>query len=270
MSKALQLKEEGNKCFLAGDYIGADSLYSKAIIADPRNPALYTNRAMARLKLSYWGSVITDCEACLQLAPENMKARYYLAQAQLALGDFDASLESALHAHKLCAATNDRSLSAVTSLVLRCKKERWDDRERKRIREARDLEYEVLGWLAEKRDAALAETDDGMEREEIEEEAEAKIHHMKAIFERARADDDRKREVPDWAIDDISFNVMVDPVVTKTGKSYERASIMEHLKRHQSDPLTREHLIASELRPNLGLKQACEDFLDKNGWAADW
>lgn len=30
MSKSLQLKEEGNKHFQAGDYIGADSLYSKA------------------------------------------------------------------------------------------------------------------------------------------------------------------------------------------------------------------------------------------------
>jgi STIP1 family protein 1 len=30
MSKSMQLKEEGNKCFQAGDYAGADSLYSKA------------------------------------------------------------------------------------------------------------------------------------------------------------------------------------------------------------------------------------------------
>ncbi|KAM0563425.1 hypothetical protein ACHAPJ_001146 [Fusarium lateritium] len=270
MSRSLQLKEEGNKCFQSGDYVGADSLYSKAIIADPKNPALYTNRAMARLKLNYWDSVITDCDACLQLAPDNMKARYYLAQAQLALRDYDASLASALHAHKLCAATNDRSLAAVTNLALRCKKERWDDREKKRMREAKDLEREVLELLGREKDAALVETDDGMEKQEIEEESEAKMERMKDIFERARADAEKKREVPDWAIDDISFGFMVDPVTTKTGKSYERSSIMEHLRRHPSDPLTREPLVASELRPNLALKQACEEFLEHNGWAADW
>jgi STIP1 family protein 1 len=61
-----------------------------------------------------------------------------------------------------------------------------------------------------------------------------------------------------------------DSIQTKTGKSYERASIMEHLRRHPTDPLTREPLFPSELRPNLGLKQACEEFLDENGWAVDW
>ncbi|QPC63910.1 hypothetical protein HYE67_006141 [Fusarium culmorum] len=276
MSRSLQLKDEGNKCFMAGDYVGAEALYSKAcsptnsIIADARNPALYTNRAMARLKLNYWDSVVTDCEACLQLTPDNMKARYYLAEAQLALRDYDASLESALHAHKLCAATNDRSLAAVTSLVLRCKKERWDDREKKRMRQAKDLEREVLDMLTREKEAALAETEDGMEKQEIEEETQAKIERMENIFEIAREDAEKKREIPDWAIDDISFGFMIDPVVTKTGKSYERSSIMEHLRRHPSDPLTREPLTTSELRPNLALRQACEEFLENNGWAADW
>jgi len=113
------------------------------------------------------------------------------------------------------------------------------------------------------------------------------------VFERARPKAERRRQVPDWAIDDISFCVMVDPVIvsvssilvkdgcevrkksnlggqTKTGKSYERASIAEHLRRQPSDPLTREPLYPSELRPNLDLKQACEEFLEENGWAADW
>jgi STIP1 family protein 1 len=57
---------------------------------------------------------------------------------------------------------------------------------------------------------------------------------------------------------------------TNTGRSYERASIMEHLSRQPTDPLTREPLLPSQLRPNLGLKQACEEFLEENGWAADW
>lgn len=57
---------------------------------------------------------------------------------------------------------------------------------------------------------------------------------------------------------------------TKTGQSYERASIMEHLRRSATDPLTREPLRIDELRPNIMLKQACEEFLLENGWAVDW
>lgn len=45
---------------------------------------------------------------------------------------------------------------------------------------------------------------------------------------------------------------------------------MEHLKRSPTDPLTREPLRAAELRPNIALRQACEEFLQENGWAADW
>lgn len=45
---------------------------------------------------------------------------------------------------------------------------------------------------------------------------------------------------------------------------------MEHLRRHPSDPLTREPLSIAELRPNLALRQACADFLEENGWAVDW
>ncbi|KAI5463718.1 hypothetical protein BGZ63DRAFT_197986 [Mariannaea sp. PMI_226] len=270
MSKSLQLKEEGNRCFQAGDYVGADSLYSKAIIADSKNPALYTNRAMARLKLGYWDSVIIDCEECLLLAPDNMKANYYLAEAQCALRDFEAALASALRAHALCVSTNHRSLGAVTALVLKCKKERWEERERKRVRETKELEREVLDMLESEKQVEMADAMDDGEKREIEEECDAKLARMREVFERAREDAEKRREVPDWAIDDISFGIMVDPVITKMGKSYERASIMEHLRRHESDPLTREPLLPSELRPNLGLKQACDEFLEQNGWAVDW
>lgn len=237
-----------NPIYAYNTHIGVDpkngpilTIHSRnSIIADPKNPALYTNRAMARLKLDQWDSVITDCEACLQLTPENMKARYILAQAQLALGDYDASVANALHAHKLCVATNDRSLAALTALVLKCKKERWDHLEKKRVREAKDLEREVLELLGKEKDNALAGTDDAMERQEIEEETDARIARMKDIFERARADSEKQREVPDWAIDDISFGFMVEPVMvsftpmpTKTRPLTD--SFRPRLESHTSD-----------------------------------
>ncbi|KAL7911679.1 hypothetical protein GGI35DRAFT_443344 [Trichoderma velutinum] len=270
MSKSLQLKEEGNRHFQAGDYIGADGLYSKAIIADAKNPALYTNRAMARLKLGHWESVVADCQTCLALSPQNMKAHYYLAQAQLSIRDFDSALENALAAHKLCAATNDKSLGAVTTMVLKCKKDRWGDREKKRLRLEHEVEERMLDLLRRDRDEMLLTEEDPIERRVIEEEANEKIAILSSVFEASRTQNQKKREVPDWAIDDISFDIMVDPVITKTGKSYERATIMEHLRRHPSDPLTREPLSAADLRPNLALRQACEEFLEQNGWAVDW
>jgi STIP1 family protein 1 len=77
--------------------------------------------------------------------------------------------------------------------------------------------------------------------------------------------------VPGYLVDDISFEIMHDPVITKHGHSYERATIIEHLKRNPVDPLTRESLTIGDLRPNLSLRQACQEFWENNsGWAYDW
>ncbi|KAL0472054.1 hypothetical protein QR685DRAFT_223742 [Neurospora intermedia] len=284
---SLALKEEGNRHFQKGDYVAAEALYTKAILADPINPLLYTNRAMARLKMSRWDSVIEDCEECLRLSSssststsggssKNFKALYYLSQAHLPLKNYDQAVAYALEAHKICTETHDKSLAAVTSQVLKCKKERWEHREKLRKREEQELEGEVVEMLRREMDGLLKTSssedgDDEEERKETEKMYEEKIERIRAVFERARDKENQRRpNPPDWAIDDISFQVMVDPVMTKTGKSYERASIEEHLRRSETDPLTRTPLTIKDLLPNIDLKHACEEFLNENGWAVDW
>lgn len=266
-----------------------------SILADNQNPAIYTNRALARLKLQLWDSTIADCQTCLQLNSDSMKANYYLAQAQAELGNYDDALPTALRAHALCVKTNDKSLGQVTTLVLRCKKERWEHMERRRKRENQALENELLDMLSVAQEEMLEKEDNDGDRQQIRQEFEEKTAMLQKTFDRARDNEHKKRVVPDWMIDEISFNIFVDPVVvsyaekgprlarqsqpahadpmlsqTKTGKSYERSSILEHLRRSPTDPLTREPLLPHDLRPNLGLKQACEEFLAENGWAADW
>ncbi|KAF2967224.1 hypothetical protein GQX73_g6338 [Xylaria multiplex] len=268
--KSARLKEEGNHYFTSGNFLAAEGLYSKAIIADDTNYSLYTNRAMARIKLALYESASSDCHACLKLSGPNMKAYFILSQCLLALHDFDGALENALLAHRLGSEVSDKSLASLTTQVLRCKKDRWDDLEKKRAREGQELEDQLISLIERERSEIVALCSSDVERDEVIEECDRKIETLRATFDAARVANEKRREVPDWAIDDISFGIMVDPVITKTGKSYERASILEALRRHPIDPLTREPLYPSELRPNLGLKQACEEFLEQNGWAVDW
>lgn len=188
------------------------------LIVDPNNPALYTNRALARLRMSQWDSAIADCHECLKRSPDNMKAHYSLSQAHLALHAYDDALRHALKAHALCVQASDKSLGTLTTHVLRCKKERWDDMERRRVRETSDLEAELLALLGRERDQAVREAaadgqlDDGYRRE-IEAEWDRKMARLRDVFEQARPREEKRRVVPDWAIDDISFCVMVDPVI---------------------------------------------------------
>jgi STIP1 homology and U-box containing protein 1 len=63
---------------------------------------------------------------------------------------------------------------------------------------------------------------------------------------------------------------MHDPVITPSGVSYERVSLLRHLKVSGVDPLTRETLSEEQLIPNVALRNACSEFLDRNGWAVDY
>lgn len=227
---------------------------------------------MARCKLQHWDDAIADCQACLAISPENSKAVFYLAEAQLAMHDYDNALESAKRAYDLFLNSEDgiKSLSVATKLILRCRKERWEDKERRRSRERSNLEKELISSLENERDNGTSAAMDDAEAADIRKEWDAKIEALKATFQLAAGEEARRRKVPDWAIDDITFGIMVDPVITKTGKSYERSSLMEHLKRSKTDPVTRETLYPSDLRPNLDLREACAEFLEENGWAVDW
>ncbi|TDZ18032.1 STIP1-like proteiny and U box-containing protein 1 [Colletotrichum orbiculare MAFF 240422] len=269
-SKAMEYKEDGNRCFKQSDYAGAEALYTKAIINSPKSPALYTNRAMARLKLELWESVIADCESCIGLDPNNFKAYYYLSQAQLALEDYEAAVTSAVVAHEHCFKAGDKSLAAVTIQVRRAKKERWDWREARRVRQSHDLEKHVVSQMEKERDQALQDVTDDSERGDIEKEFDDRIQAITEVFEKSRPTAEKLRPVPNWAICDISLEFFVDPVITRSGKSYERSCIMDYLRKKPEDPITREPMLPSELRPNLDLKNACEEFLQENGWAVDY
>ncbi|KAA6414566.1 MAG: hypothetical protein FRX48_01315 [Lasallia pustulata] len=281
--KAVALKEEGNKRFQAGDYKEAESLYTQAIQKDPNNPHLFTNRAFTRLKLASYDPCITDCLTSISLSPDNMKAYHHLAAAQLALHHPNEALSSALTAYDLCLASNNAGSAAnISALVLQAKKEKWEGRERERLRRRSGMLTELEDGLREIAEREVREVWEGVGREEVraeearEEEAEVrgrarrKVEELYRIFAVADPANMQRRQVPDYLIDNISFAIMHDPVITPNGQSYDRATIYEHLRRSETDPLTREPLRREDLRPNLALKQACEEFLEENGWAVDW
>lgn len=267
------------------DYTNLPSLVN-SIQADPSNPKLFTNRAMTRIRLAHWDACIDDCLHSISLLPANMKAYYYLAQAQLALHHPNEALSSALTAYNLCLDASSGAFNAstpnVSQLVLQAKKEKWEAKERERIRRRSDLlreledgllaikKFELENWAVKYQGRSAETAEAKEERDDIEDTHRKKIEELRSVFALADPENLQQREVPDYLIDNISFCVMHDPVVTKTGNSYERSTILEHLKRSPTDPLTREPLTIDELRPNLALKQACEAFLEQNGWAVDY
>lgn len=188
-------------------------------------------------------------------------------------------------AYELCTTTAQLTSNAATisALVLRCKKAKWDIRERERVRRRGNLSSDLENMLEIQYKADMDEIDariesgsvsrpDGHEeKQERKIEFEKKRDDLRTAFAISDPEHQQKREVPDYLVDGITFEIMHDPVVTKNGRSYERATLIEHLKRSPTDPLTRETLTIGELRPNIALKEACTEFMEQNsGWVYDW
>nr|POE87836.1 stip1 likey and u box-containing protein 1 [Quercus suber] len=164
----------------------------------------------------------------------------------------------------------DKDLMTFSQFVLQCKQAKFAARDRERLRRQGDLRAELEASLEATRQREVDEISLQLEQHAIgqveasERSAEivanfhAKIADLRAIFMAADPASHRPREVPDHLVDMVTFEPMHDPVITKHGHSYERATIYEHLKRSPTDPLTREPLTRDDLRPNVGLRQACE------------
>ncbi|KAG0227924.1 STIP1 y and U box-containing protein 1 [Actinomortierella wolfii] len=80
------------------------------------------------------------------------------------------------------------------------------------------------------------------------------------------------RVVPDYFLDKITFEFMHDPVIsTKSGITYERKMIQEHFAHGRMfDPIAQVPMTEQDLIPNRALKDACEAYLEENGWAVDY
>ena len=207
-------------------------LTNRSINYDPTNPLLYTNRTLTLLRLHLYPRVIDDALTSIKLLPENMKAYYHLAQAQIALHQTAEALESSKQAHRYCVEEIYRggkggsSIGPITELVLKCKKEWWEEKEEARLKVMPGLLNELIGGLEQKKKWAIKEAiernsaPDGIMLEEevkavIERQYAAKVEELRHTFDLAGTSgaEGKRRKVPDWCVDDISFAVMLDPVV---------------------------------------------------------
>jgi len=74
--------------------------------------------------------------------------------------------------------------------------------------------------------------------------------------------------VPDYLCCKISLEIFNDPVITPCGITYEKALLLDHLRKvGPFEPTTRKPLQTDQLVPNLTIKEAVLDFLAKNRWA---
>lgn len=106
--------------------------------------------------------------------------------------------------------------------MLRCKRQKWELRERQRLRQREELLSELLDKFEEDRKRELAEIEreeqDGLmgrvgadeQRKEVADMYDGKTSELRNVYALADPANFEKREVPEYLVDNISFEIMHD------------------------------------------------------------
>jgi STIP1 family protein 1 len=205
----------------------------------PKVSTYFTNRAMCHRKLGDWDRVEEDCRTSLSIDKYNTKGGYLLG---LAYGEKKHWKEAIRYLGEAVEMATRQSKpksfrEEVVTALRRAKKEDWVQDS-----EAEVARLQVLGFTSQ-------------DQPQIKELVDAAISRL------------QPQPIPDHFQCKISFEVFRDPVSVPSGASYERTMIEEHLRKNSTDPITRAPLFASQLVPNMALRDACESYLDANPWA---
>ncbi|KAE8146096.1 U-box domain protein [Aspergillus avenaceus] len=283
---SFELKEKGNQLFKEGDYSGAEDLYSQAIHKNPSEPTFFTNRALTRIRLEKWAGVEQDARAAIQLygpkSSTSLKSCWYLAQALLGLHRPQEAYEVAIDAYRASLTAKSVQTENLSKSVLRAKQQIWSQKESSRLREMDQTLASVEQLIEADLNRAVAELQGQLDRGDIghigcvedqkalRDDAEKTIQNVREAFRISSKGEIKQRDVPDYLVDGITFEIMHDPVMTPSGSSFDRIGIQKYVEQAGVDPITRTPMTVQDLRPNYALKAACEEFLTQNGWAVDW
>lgn len=172
-----------------------------------------------------------------------VKAYTNLGLAQLALNHPNEALTSSLTAYNLAIAQRSPSVASIAATCLEAKKKRWEQMESRRIEKECEVMRKMTDIIERDADKAVdrilrkgASGDTaGFEgrtvvemEEEIRQDAREKVRTLEDVFGKAEAVRYAKREVPDYLIDNITFNIMLDPVIVYSLLSSPMTMIIEN------------------------------------------
>jgi len=275
----VELKDQGNRLFSARKFEDAIGCYTKAIIKNPTKATYFTNRALCHLKLKRWEQSCQDCRRALDMDQNLIKGHFFLGQSLLELEYYDEAIKHLQRACDLAMEQKRNFGDDIASTLRVARKKRFTVQEEKRICQEIQLQTYLNRLINEdlenriaklKLDDALSEDEMKAKGLEVELDCENNMKELNSMF--AKIDDKRrKRDVPDYLCGKISFEILVDPVITPSGITYERKDIEEHLQRvGHFDPVTRVKLTQEQLVPNFSMKEVVDAFLSENEWAHEY
>lgn len=291
------LKQDGNTYFKKDRLGAAIEAYTQAITLCPNVTVYWTNRALCHRRRDDWEKVEADCRKALELDVNSVKAHYMLGLALLQHKQYADGVKQLEKALELGRGANPSSymVEEIWQELAKAKYLEWESSSHLRLQKQEELraiceralqqEFESTRMQDSKTGIQPTATtyhnggttsthNDGTESSDVEGESRSceitykeRIKILSDVFKKA-AEADTPNEVPEYLCCKITLDIFRDPVVTPSGVTYERAVILEHIRKVGNfDPITREPLKPEQLVPNLAVKEAVQDYLGKHGWA---
>eukprot|EP00962_Isochrysis_galbana_P041782 scaffold15413_cov101-Isochrysis_galbana.AAC.1 len=211
---AEDLHAHGNACFAKEKYAAAIEAYSECICLEPR-PVHFINRANCHLKRREYSDATSDCNSALALlsdghTKERIKAQYFLGKAQSEQGDWDAGISALSTAHALCQQETVSFSGDIRAALLSARKRAWEAGAAERaaaLQVLRDQMGSIGASLAPKQRAAV------------------RAVGVCAVAAALDVEGLPAQRVPEHLTCQICYDIMLDPVVTPCGISYDRACL---------------------------------------------
>lgn len=272
LSQLERCKREGNAAFVARKYRAASAAYTSALALAPSPPprelvsllsVLRTNRGLCSKLLDEWEAAEADARCALELDRLNPKAHHLIGLALGQRGEWAAAVR-ALEAGLAMAQRQRRPPSLLREMEAAIALARHRTAAR-----AAEAEGDADALLAAAVHGALAPEDAALGGDKAPPPAAADAAtraRLAAIFaerEARRA----SRDIPQHLLCSITFDIMLHPVITPGGHSFERDAIERALASRKEDPISRTPLQLAQLVPNLALKAAVDAFLEAHPWA---
>lgn len=156
-------------CRVARLLILLETIHS--ILKNPKEPTLFGNRALVRIKLESWAGAENDSRIAVGLYglknPASIKMNYYLAQALLGLQKPSEAFETALPAYRYSLEIRNPNSEVLSKTILRAKQAIWAAKETARLRELNGTLKRVEEMLESELEAELRQLEESYQKGEI-------------------------------------------------------------------------------------------------------
>jgi STIP1 homology and U-box containing protein 1 len=203
-----------------------------------------------------------DSRKALSLDPRNAKGNYYLGKVLAQRREWEEAIRMFQRAYDIMPPFKD-DIQRAMRLARKEKGKQRIEADRAEATEA----WECVCLLLKK--ARVAGELSGEKAERVSAAVRGKFALELAAGEGGMDVEGQEKleipEVPEHLKCPLSWEPLLDPVVAPSGLTYEKAVILDHLRRgNKFEPVTREPLTADQLYPNKGVRDAVDIYAEEH------